>query len=97
MDGLPIKTLESLPPAVTVYCLHRGAEESIENENPDDWALTLYGSKSILIKIHESMYTGYVTADVMVAMLTVLCVLLMGIVIYLCVSKGVVSVSRRSM
>ncbi len=43
------------------------------------------------------MRSGYVAGDIAVAMLTLLCVILLAIVVYLCVTKGFLSLSRQAM
>ncbi len=105
---------------MSIYCLHKGIGESVENPDngEEDDVNTLYGSEGILAKVinctfsldvtnccgafsilqlHKSMRSENVIGDVMVGLLTFLCIILISIVVYLCVSGGIMGLSRQAM
>ncbi len=53
MCGGPSGASKSIPPALSLYCLHRGGE-GVENSTNVDWALALYGSNSVLSHVRDT-------------------------------------------
>jgi hypothetical protein len=85
-------------PAFSLYCLHRGDEsvEEIGNGN-EETMMELKGSRGLLMKIQNALAKDNVAADIVVVLLTLLCIILASIVTYLCYSRGISSLSRYVM
>lgn len=51
-------------------------------------------SKPLLLEVDRAIATGSVAAEIIVVFFAILCILLIGIVIYLCYARGISSLSK---
>jgi hypothetical protein len=95
----------SNPSALSLYCIREkngGSDNLIGGGggNDNNTLIDDFGSQNLsdikvmLLKIHDSFLNENISADIMVALLTILAIVLLAVVSYLCVSQGICELSR---
>ena len=61
------------------------------------YSYTSVSEETLLQNIHEALQRESVTTEVLVGLLTLLCIILTTLVVYLCYTRGIASLSRYVM
>ena len=102
MDGISSLSLYCLASDwpkknVTTVRVRREEEEAAEKQLQKEKIVINNGTKPLLEEIAKNLRQASLSTDIMVGLLTLLCIILVTAIVYLCYTRGIASLSRYVM